>query len=92
MTSRLAQLEAQILERKAELDVEMRYTPRKWRIYRCMRWKEFLANIAPLVAEREALLRPAYVAPVWRRRQIRAAQIDTPERQHERARLNRGAP
>jgi hypothetical protein len=48
-------------------------------------WRDFLADIAPLVAEREALLKPTYVTPRWRQRQIRAAQIDSTERRQQRA-------
>jgi hypothetical protein len=85
MSSRLALLDAQIILRKQMFDAALNYFSRRDRSGRLLLWCDFLADIAPLVAEREALLKPTYVAPRWRRRQIRAAQIDSTERRQERA-------
>jgi hypothetical protein len=91
MTSRLAQLDTLILSRKQSFDRELHnLVPRECHDLRLNMWDWFLADIAPLVAEREALLKPTYVTPRWRRRLIRAAQIDSTERRQERA--HRGAP
>jgi hypothetical protein len=91
MTSRLAQLDAKILSRKQSFDCALNnLVPRECHDLRLNMWRDFLADIAPLVAEREALLKPTYVTPRWRRRQIRAAQIDSTERRQQRA--HRGIP
>jgi hypothetical protein len=78
-------LDTLILSRKQSFDRAIQLIPRDYRVARGARWYEFLRDIAPLVAEREALLKPTYITPRWRQRQIRAAQIDSSERRQERA-------
>jgi hypothetical protein len=55
MTSRLAQLDAQIVNMKTAFDLAVATTPRSDRHERLAFWLLFLEDIAPLVAEREAL-------------------------------------